>query len=49
LVSGELKDGRHNTVWNGKDDAGIDCSSGIYLLVMETGGKSFTKRATLLK
>ena len=49
LLSGELKSGVHNASWNGKDDAGNNCSSGIYLFVMETGGKRFTKRATLLK
>ncbi|MDD2229312.1 MAG: FlgD immunoglobulin-like domain containing protein [Candidatus Cloacimonetes bacterium] len=49
LLSTELKNGQHNLMWNGKDNAGKDCSSGIYLFVMETGGKRFTKRATLMK
>jgi len=41
--------GNHTIEWNGKDDAGMGCSSGIYRIVMEAGGESFVRKVALVK
>lgn len=49
LISGELKAGYHNLIWNAKDNSGRDLASGVYFVVME--GQSFrdVKKMMILK
>jgi len=49
LFSGNVEAGRHEALWDGRDDAGHRVSSGMYLYQMVTGGVGATKRVVLLK
>lgn len=50
LHSGEAPAGRTIAIWDGKDENGKNVNSGIYFYRLEdSGGKSVTKRMTLLK
>jgi hypothetical protein len=49
LVDTELPAGRHQIVWNGKDNQGRSVSSGIYLYRMEAKGYTNTKKMMLMK
>ena len=50
LVDGEVYTlGRHEAVWNGRDDAGRQAASGTYFYRLEAGGYSETKRMVLIK
>ena len=35
--------------WNGKDDNGKSCSSGIYYFIMKAGKQTFQRKAVLMK
>jgi hypothetical protein len=49
LVDEHRDIGRHEVVWNGRDDAGRLSSAGVYLYRFESGEYSETKRMTLVK
>jgi hypothetical protein len=49
LVSGYLRAGEHQVVWNGLDDAGHTMSSGIYLYVLRVDDYMAVRRMLLLK
>jgi hypothetical protein len=50
LIDGEvISAGRHQSVWNGKDNAGRIAAAGIYCYRFEAGGFVETRRMTLLK
>ncbi len=49
LVNGITTTGRHDTAWNGKDDAGRKAASGIYLYRLDTPACKLTKKMVLLK
>ncbi len=40
--------GRHEAVWNGRDDAGRQCASGTYFFRLEAGHDNETKRMVLV-
>ncbi len=46
---GTLDLGWHQVVWDGKDYAGSDCGTGLYLVVLEAGGIADARKVTLVK
>ncbi|MCA9759496.1 MAG: hypothetical protein KDA27_27120, partial [Candidatus Eisenbacteria bacterium] len=49
LVQGELEAGSHEVIWDGLDEAGHPLSSGIYWTQLQANGRSFSKKATVLR
>jgi len=49
LIDGVYPSGKHQVVWNGKDNAGRNVASGVYLYRLESKNFSQTKRAILMK
>jgi len=50
LEAGEmLAAGPHESVWNGRDNAGQNVAGGVYLYRLKTDGYSFSRRMTLIK
>lgn len=49
LHHGILPEGRHELVWNGRNDAGLESSSGIYLLLLRMGERGETRKLLLLR
>ncbi len=49
LQKGWLDKGRHTLVWDGNDDRGNPCSSGIYYYRLNASGESRTQKMLLLK
>ena len=49
LIDGEKTAGSYTFKWDGKDDKGLNVTSGIYLITLSTGTYSQTKKALLLK
>ena len=46
----ETKDrGVHQLIWDGRDNNGNACSSGVFYIRMIVGGKDYTRKAILLK
>ena len=49
LVDGGVEAGYHTVVWDGRDDAGVPTSSGVYFCRMESDGFTGTTKLVLLK
>ncbi len=49
LSSGNLKQGDHKIVWDGRDERGKPAASGIYLFRLQTCNATITRRMLLLK
>ncbi len=50
LATGEFAAGRHTVEWDGRDDGGRECASGVYLLRLEREGAApVSGKATLLR
>ena len=49
LASGALPAGRHQLIWDGRDEQGRASGSGVYLVRLEAGGLSFNRKLTLLR
>ncbi len=49
LVDSELSPGPHNVVWDGRDGAGRELSSGIYFARLAAGGETSSMKMALLK
>lgn len=50
LVAGEaIPAGHHSRIWNGRDDAGRQVSSGVYFARLESRSAHATKKLTLVK
>jgi len=46
---GEKAAGQHQAEWDGRDDQGRDCGTGVYHIRMTAGSESFFRKAVLLK
>jgi len=49
LVDGERAAGSYSVTWDGRNDAGRDVASGIYLSRMEVGGFSAVRKLVLVR
>ncbi len=49
LVSGERVSGKHEVIWNARNDKGMPVSAGVYLISIQAGDIVQTKKAVLLK
>jgi hypothetical protein len=49
LLQKKLSPGDYKINWNGTDENGIKVSSGIYIIKLNTGIKSFSKNVVLIK
>ena len=49
LHSGDLESGSRILVWNGRDGAGRQVSSGVYLVRMQYAGETFTGRVVMVR
>ncbi len=48
LVDGERESGYHDVVWNGRDDAGLRVTGGVYFARLEIGGFRATRKVLVL-
>jgi hypothetical protein len=49
LVAAALPAGRHERVWDGRDDRGAPVGSGVYICRLRAGGRQQTGKLLLLK
>jgi flagellar hook assembly protein FlgD len=49
LIAEPLQQGNYSIAWNGDDNSGTVVASGIYFYSLNSGGKTFTGKMTLLK
>ena len=49
LDEGEKSAGRHEAVWDGRNESGSRVPSGVYLYRLESGGQAETGKMTLLR
>ena len=49
LLKAQANSGNHKVIWDGKDDRGVDVSSGVYFYQMSAENKSLTKRMVLIR
>ncbi|MFT5232298.1 MAG: hypothetical protein ACI9UK_000013 [Candidatus Krumholzibacteriia bacterium] len=49
LVNGYLETGRHQAVWQGRDDAGQSVASGVYLVRIEDGREHVMRKIVLVE
>ena len=49
LINNQMSNGKHSIVWDGKDNNGHICSSGVYCYKIESNGRVEIKKMLLLK
>ncbi len=49
LLRSAMTAGSHRVPWDGKTDSGAEATSGVYFVRLETGTKTYTSRAVLMK
>ena len=49
IVTGDLLKGSHKAVWDGRDNRNRSVGSGVYLIRLESGGKTSVRKVTLMK
>jgi hypothetical protein len=49
LLTSDVVVGPHDITWDGKDDSGLDMSSGVYVYRLQSGKTSVAKRMTLVR
>jgi hypothetical protein len=46
---GKYLPGRYSTTWDGRDSRGSVAGSGVYIVRLQTGGRSFTRKILVLR
>lgn len=49
LYNGQKSAGLHSLKWDGRDDQGLSCSSGLYFIRMQAGGRIINRKVMLMK
>lgn len=49
LVSGVLKAGRHQAIWDGRDAKGVKVATGVYLYKLESDGRTISKKSIIIR
>ncbi len=49
LVAGSAGPGRHAVRWDGRSDAGREVATGVYLVMLRTAGRTFTRKALYIR
>lgn len=49
IDSGEMQPGTHHIIWDGCDNTGKICATGVYIIRMQAGGEVFSQKAVLIK
>ena len=49
LINSSMCAGKHNVIWDGKDNNGVNCSSGVYYYRIESNGIIETRKMILMK
>ncbi len=49
FAEGDKASGTYNVIWNGMDNFGRECGTGIYYIRMQAGAESFIQKAVLMK
>lgn len=49
MAQGNKQPGNYTLYWDGRDDSGGNCSSGVYYIRMQTSKESFIQKALLMK
>ncbi|MBN2414916.1 VCBS repeat-containing protein [bacterium] len=49
LADGNMAAGRHTMVWDGRDAKGAAIGSGIYIIVLDAGGKTAKRKVTVTR
>ena len=49
LFAGNMYGGQRNIKWNGRNDNGIKCSSGVYIIVVKTKDQTSARKIVLVK
>lgn len=49
LLDKELQKGTHQSSWDGKTDQGYRISSGVYFILLESGGEASSKKVVLVR
>jgi len=49
LVNGEKNNGKYEVTWNGKDESGMNCATGIYFSVLKTESGKSAQKMLLMK
>jgi flagellar hook assembly protein FlgD len=49
FAMGQKEQGRYKLLWDGTDNSGSACGTGIYFIKMQAGKETFVKKAALVK
>jgi len=49
LVSGQMPAGYHRAVWDGRNEAGVQVGSGVYIYIFEAGEFKQVRKMILMK
>lgn len=49
LARGKFVSGRHTAIWDGRDDAGVLVSSGVYLCRLTAAGEAMSRRMAIVR
>jgi flagellar hook assembly protein FlgD len=49
LFNGPAIAGKNTLAWNGKNDRGVKCASGVYYYILTLGGKNYGNKMVIIK